>query len=344
MKVLVTRTDRLGDVLLATPVLKRILEVTPQAQVTFLVQKQWMPVLQFGDRVQLMEYRHDENVKDLSARLEREKFDAAVVIRDEKKISQAVFQAGIPTRVGPISTLRSILFFNRGKFQKRSQCIMHEAEYNLSLLTKIGIPFEGVADQPRDLPRSWVQMSTEAAARVSHWLEAQALTEKSFVCVHPGSSGSARYVSEEALILLMKQILQHGKKVVLTGGPHERELLLRYQKAVPSVILFDLVGLDDLAELYRKSASVVAHGTGPLHLAAAVDAPVMAIFPPLFVLSEKRWGPLTSQRVVWVPPQVNCPEKYRCRGPKCAYYDCMGRFDAQTAIQHIENLIQLKSP
>ena len=107
MKILVTRTDRLGDVLLATPVLKRIREFYPEAKLSFLVQKAWMPVLQYGEEVELIAYDPQESAVALGERLKKEKFDSVVILRDEKKVTQAVFRAGIPNRVGPYSSLRS---------------------------------------------------------------------------------------------------------------------------------------------------------------------------------------------------------------------------------------------
>jgi len=73
-------------------------------------------------------------------------------------------------------------------------------------------------------------------------------------------------------------------------------------------------------------------------LAAAVGTPVLAIFPPIFVLSEKRWGPLIPRRSVWVPPGVACPALYRCIGEKCEYYDCMDRFRVSDAIARLETI------
>ena len=129
-----------------------------------------------------------------------------------------------------------------------------------------------------------------------------------------------------------------GAKLIITGGPHEDELLQTIKAKAPEVLLFggqEAKGLAALAELYRRADTVIAHGTGPLHLAAAVGARVLAIFPPLFVLSERRWGPLTVKRLTWVP-DVDCPEKYRCRGPKCRYYDCMDRFEVGATVEKYE--------
>ncbi len=335
MRILVTRTDRLGDVILATPVLRRLRESDPDARISFLVRKSWMPVLAFGEGIDLIPYDPEESVSSLSARLKAGSFDIAYVLKDEKTVSWAVKKAGIPVRSGPYSTFRSFLLFNEGRFQRRSQCLMHEAEYNLDLVSRVT-----PADAPAELPRAWVATSIHAEERAQAFLVRAGLAEKPFLVIHPGSSGSARYVRPEKLHGLAAGLLKRGFAVVVSGGPLETGLLQEFKKAVPDAILLgsaEGLELDGLAGVYRKARAVVAHGTGPLHLAAAVGTPVFAVFPPLFVLSEKRWGPLTENRSVWVP-DVECPEKYRCRGPKCVHFDCMDRFEIETAVRRVEEL------
>ncbi|NDG83882.1 MAG: hypothetical protein EBX52_02465, partial [Proteobacteria bacterium] len=141
---------------------------------------------------------------------------------------------------------------------------------------------------------------------------------------------------------LARRWISAGASVVISGGALEGEVLDGFKSAVPGVVLLgpdEKLGLDGLAEVYRRSRGVIAHGTGPLHLAAAVGVPVFAVFPPLFVLSERRWGPLTTRRFVWVPG-VDCPEKFRCRGPRCAVYDCMDRFEIDFALLKTKELFK----
>jgi len=337
MRILVTRTDRLGDVLLATPVLRHLKETRPGARIHFLVRKEWMPVLAYGDAVTLMEFDPLEPADRLAERLRQAGFDEAYVLKDEAPVSKAVKKAGIPFRAGPYSTFRSFFLFNRGRLQRRSRCKMHEAEYNLDLVSP-RMPASGAAG----LPRAWIETNPAAKARARAFLEKSGILPGSFVAIHPGSSGSARYVKIERLHGLAEKWIARGVPVVVSGGALEGEVLEGFRRAVPGVSLLgprEELGLDGLAEVYRLSRGVVAHGTGPLHLAAAVDAPVFAIFPPLFVLSEKRWGPLVSKRFVWVPP-VECPEKFRCRGPRCAVYDCMDRFEIDLASRKAEELFR----
>jgi ADP-heptose:LPS heptosyltransferase len=342
-RILVTRTDRMGDVILATPVLKRLREYYPQAKISFLVREEWMPILQYGEEVELIPYRPQLGLAELVKTLRDRKFDAAIVLRDEALVSRAVKKAGIPFRVGPYSTLRSFLMFNHGMLQKRSRCSKHEAEYNLDLLSRVHVPVAPPARIPEELPRAWIHYSLEARTQIDQWLKDHSALGVKYWCIHPGSSGSSRYLSSGRMLEVVFECLARlsahpGAKLILTGGPHEGELLREIQAQAPEVLIFGGeggLGLAALAELYRRADAVIAHGTGPLHLAAASGTRVLAIFPPLFVLSEKRWGPLTPHRLTWLPA-VDCPEKFKCRGPKCRYYDCMDRFEVAGTIEDFE--------
>jgi ADP-heptose:LPS heptosyltransferase len=336
-RILVTRTDRLGDVILATPVLRRLIRSCPEAKIDFLVRKEWVPVLRFPEPVRTVIYDPNLPVGVLAAKFRAEKYDAAYVLRDDSPVTKAVYRAGIPFRVGPYSSLRSFFRFNKGLLQRRSRCLKHEAGYNLDLAGRLpgGLPV-----QDEDSPRAWIETSEEAKHLAGRFLSNHGLLPGTFLVIHPGSSGSARYVKQGALQALARALLRKGTPVVVSGGPAEEALIEAFRGEAPGVTLLGSgagIGLDGLAEVMRQARSVIAHGTGPLHLAAAVGTPVLAIFPPLFVLSERRWGPLVQPRSVWVP-EVTCPEKFRCAGPKCPVYDCMDLFDTDSALRTLENL------
>jgi heptosyltransferase-3 len=338
LRILVTRTDRLGDVMLATPVLAAIRQADPEAELYFLVQASWTPVLQFGSKVKLIIYDPNESTDALTAKLRSFHFDRAYVLRDEKKVSWAVKKAKIPVRIGPISTFRSLFLFNRGRLQRRSKCLMHEAEYNLDLVNPRTPALDTLS-----LPRSWVETSDDAKYKADTFLRSHGLKAKNFYVIHPGSSGSARYVSQERLHQFAHALVTQGIPVVVSGGPGEDLILEKFQIAVPEVKILgrtESIGLAGMAEVYRHARAVIAHGTGPLHLAAAVGTPTLGIFSPIFVLSEKRWGPLVFPRSVWTPPEVKCPAVYRCIGEKCEYYDCMDRFEIKEALTRLRTLIE----
>ncbi|WP_210035846.1 glycosyltransferase family 9 protein [Pseudonocardia parietis] len=109
-----------------------------------------------------------------------------------------------------------------------------------------------------------------------------------YVVVHPGASVPARRPSAERSAAHVRTLADAGYRVVVTGGPDERELTAR----VAGEHALDLAGAVDLpglAAVLDGARVVVAPNTGPAHLAAAVGTPVVSLFAP--VVPARRWQP-----------------------------------------------------
>ena len=112
-----------------------------------------------------------------------------------------------------------------------------------------------------------------------------------YVVVHPGVSVPARAWSPERYAELVDSLHAEGRRVVVTGGPGERELTARVAGDRQNDV-FDLGGATDLAGLAGVIAgaeAIVVGNTGPAHLAAAVGTPVVSLFAP--TVPEVRWRP-----------------------------------------------------
>ncbi|MGR6318359.1 HAD-IIIA family hydrolase [Micromonospora soli] len=109
-----------------------------------------------------------------------------------------------------------------------------------------------------------------------------------YVVVHPGSSAPARACPAQRCAEIVAALAADGHRVVVTGGPGERELTARVAAAGGT----DLGGSTDLAGLARIIAGarcLVVGNTGPAHLAAAVGTPVVSLFAPTVPFGQ--WGP-----------------------------------------------------
>ena len=115
-----------------------------------------------------------------------------------------------------------------------------------------------------------------------------------FVVVHPGASVPARALTPGHAGAVVEALRGAGHRVVLTGGPGERELVAETLAAsgARTSEVTDLAGRTTLAELAAVLAAadvVVVGNTGPAHLAAAVGTPVVSLFSP--VVPAERWAP-----------------------------------------------------
>lgn len=341
-RILVVRPDRIGDVVLSTPVLEALRGNFPDAEIHFLVRDAVVPVVEHNPHLNaVLEYRPDSAHRGFVGmlRLAREVrsrgFDLAVTLQASFPVSFALFLARVPRRIGPRSKWFSYVFFNSGVRQRRSAVEKHEADYNLALLEPLGIRVAPGYLEPL------VQAGATARARVDAFLETLGLgVGKDFVVVHPGMGGSALNWPEENYGSLAGRLARGGTPVVVTGSPAERELVERtavdargaaegiavhaYWGELPGGVR---AGLAEFMALLGRASVVVAPSTGPLHLASALGRPTVSFFPPIRVQSPRRWGPYTVSggegRHKVLVPEADCGQDFECLGPKCPNYFCM---------------------
>ncbi len=284
LRILIVRPDRLGDVVLSTPVFEAIKRHYPNAHLTALVQAMVIPVLRGLPHVDhFMTFDPDGKHKGirgffrLCSELRVSRFRIVVVLQSQWKIAAAALIAGIPTRIGPLSKLHSFLFYNKGVRQHRSDVEMHEADYNLQLLRRLGIRMG-----TRTVPTR-IHVSEQTKKGAKKWLEERACDlNKPLVMIHPGMGGSALNWPESNYHELILGLMREGYQVLVTAGPAEGALLDRVKKILEATLpqpqksqyfLFHAQpgqGLDFLAGLCFYSSLVVAPSTGPLHLAVAM--------------------------------------------------------------------------
>ncbi len=136
----------------------------------------------------------------------------------------------------------------------------------------------------------------DGALRVRDTADTTHLTgEDPYLVVHPGAAVPARAWSPERAARAVAALDAAGHRVVVTGGPGEKELTA----AVAGEYGLDLGGRTDLRELagvLSRARAVVTGNTGPSHLAAAVGAPVVCLFAP--VVPAERWAPYGVPHVV----------------------------------------------
>jgi len=154
-KILLVRTDRLGDVVLTLPMLPVLRTHFPDAHLAILVSAYPAEILHrnpYLDEVLL----YDDSVKlvpffQLLRSLRMRRFDTVVVVHPTLRLALLAFLAGIPIRVGTGYRWYSFLF-NRRVYEHRKDSKRHEAEYNLNLLAALGCQWKPPLEFPIQIP------------------------------------------------------------------------------------------------------------------------------------------------------------------------------------------------
>ncbi len=327
-RVLVTKLRHHGDVLLTTPVFTALARAAPGAQLDALVYLDTAPMLNGHpaiDRVHTIDRGWKSSGLANQARqewlllreLRRRRYDLLVHLTEHPRgltLARLLRPRWSVTReraTGGAMWRRHFTHFYR--LPERTQ--RHVVEQNLDALRRIGV-------YPDEADRRLVLIPDAAAtARVRHLLEQHGLPARGFVQVHPGSRWLFKCWPAQRTAALVDAIVADGWPVVLTAAPDDRERALiadLRSRLAPGTgrRVVDLTGALSLCELAALTGTARAFAgvdSAPMHIAAAMGTPTLALFGPS---SEQAWGPWqVAQRVV-------ISAKHSCR--PCGLDGCGG--------------------
>jgi heptosyltransferase I len=155
--------------------------------------------------------------------------------------------------------------------------------------------------------------------------------------IAPGTIWETKHWSIEGFAQVARHLIRSNLIVVLIGSNGERTLCQQVASAAPGTVnLAGLTTLSELAALIRRAAICITNDSGPMHLAVAVNRPVVSIFGP----TDSLWiGPYRQPNSV-LSAAVACAPCYLRRLSRCPYqHACMRGVSAQAVIERIETTL-----
>lgn len=321
MKVLVTRTDRLGDLVLSLPVFGWLNRARPDWEIHAMVAPSAVPLVEHHPGIaRVWTWSDRDDPAALLADLNAARFDAAVLLQYRRQLAALLRRAGIPRRHGPRSKVTSWFLLNRGVRQERSRGRRHELDYNLDLVRRLAPDADPLPDGDPGLYLSRRQLELGMRFRAD-----EAGGARKVVFVHPGSGGSALDWEPERFAEVANDLArQDGWRVFVTGSEADRRVIDRVRPFLkPEVaVLAGRYDLPDFMGVLSGGDLMVGPSTGPLHIAAALGLAAVGLYPPVVTMNPRRWGP----RGPWVrtlEPPVVCPARRVCTEEKCPHFNCM---------------------
>lgn len=304
--LLVTRTDRVGDLVLALPFINSLASRYPDSPVDVMASVYASPVLDHHKsvrntiRVLTSQLRQSARYrKEMLSRLSAYNYCAAIVLYPDRRIAQVISDASIPVRIGSGRRLHSLLFTHRLNHSRRENR-KHESEYNLDFLQFFD---DGELIRTADLV-----VTSEESEYARQQIQSTGVTVP-FIAIHPGSGGSADRWPMDRFLLLARKLQEMNHAVLITGGPAEKSAIEEQMKSVGMTFpsLLGTLDLRGLIAVLEHASLTISNSTGPLHLAAAQGGRVVGLYPARHSMSPVRWGPLGEDQVVIVPPNpCNC--------------------------------------
>lgn len=324
--IVAIRLDNIGDVVMLGPALRAVKATLPDARLTLLASRAgasaapllpwvddvmvWKPVWQdVGQKIPFDPARERQMIDDLAER----HFDAALIFTSFSQTPHVpgyiCYLAGIPLRAGESkefggSTLTTEI---RGAPDD-----MQQAERNLRLVEQLGFP---VGDR-----RLAVQISDEARQSAGALLREVGLADgESFILVHPGASAQARRIPAELGQEIVRWLDRRGWRTLITGADKEAELVQAVADRGGEHVdaLVGRTTLPEFAALIERASLVICGNTLPLHLAEAVNTPVVVLYSGTDL--DEQWRPrFTASRLLRRPTacypcyRFDCPIGQPC--------------------------------
>lgn len=343
MRVLVVRNDRIGDLVLTTPVISTIRANYKDAFIAILVSKYAEDIVKYNQEVNSVisdesgsARRGIKNFLSLFKKIRQEKFDCAIILFPTFRICLLLLLAGIKRRISHGSKWFVFLFCNEILLQHRSGVEKHEADYNLELAKVL-------KDVKVLVKKTSVSVTSDSIARVKKLLVEKGIS-KDFIIIHCGSGGSARNWSPQNYARLADMIIDKLKiRTVFSGRGNDLTIINEVIKSMKnsSPDIFSPDNVQELIALISLARCFIGPSTGPLHIANALNIPVVGFYSPVKVQSKKRWGPYNNTgKTLVFSPDVECPRRFRCAYEKCEYYDCMELIKVEDVFAGITEIIR----
>lgn len=299
--ILILRLSALGDVIHTFPAVQSLREAYPHARLGWVVERAYAPLVRAVAPVdEVFEVATRRWRQNLTANETRA--DIAGVRRELKLFAQQGWSidfqglmksaviggvAGAPTRIGfdrEAVRERASLFFTNRKIAVDSSG--HVVDVNLRLARALG---GGV---PVASPR-WDEFATDATGRLA------LLMREPFVVLLPGTGQTRKCWPPERYALLAKELRARCEvQILVVPGPGE-ESLANEVATRASVTVAERTSLDELAMLLSKARLVVGGDTGPLHLADAMNVPVVGLYGPTDPARNGPYNQLDSVISTW---------------------------------------------
>jgi heptosyltransferase II len=331
LKILVVAPSWIGDTVAAQPLFMRLHERHPDLALDVMAPPWVAPVLRRMPEVgSVVALPFAHGVLDLPGRrrlgqgLRGRRYDEAIVLPNSWKSALVPFFAGIPIRTGYTGEARYGLINNRHALDKAA-------------LPQIVQRYAALADPPgRSFPKTFPapKLRSDPAQRQAVLAEMQLARDPAPIAFCPGAEyGPAKRWPTAYYGQLARTLRERGHSVWLIGSAKDaavgEEIVAASADACRN--LCGRTGLDQAIDLLAAAQCVVTNDSGLMHVAAALDRPLVALFGS----SSPRFTPPLSYRaeVLWL--EIECSPCFRRECPK-GHFRCMRELHPEQVLQRVE--------
>jgi heptosyltransferase III len=323
-RLIISRTDNLGDVILTLPLLGYLKSEVPDLKISFIGKKYTNALI--SQCVFVDQFLDKDEVESDPKILADVHADTIIFIYPDKTLARLAKQAQIKHRVATAHRWYNWFYCNHLVDFSRLKSNLHESQLNFKLLK----PFKlnGDVDTSELIPYYGIQPSKNDYS--------QLLNKNYFnLIIHPKSRGSAREWPLEKYYELVESLPAESYRIFITGLKEEGDLI---RKEKPQLLnhpnVTDLTGRFNLTELtsfISQADGLLACSTGVLHLAAALGIYTLGLYSPMKPIHPGRWMPV-GKKTKYLVLKKDCSD---CRASKdCTCINSIGVDEVKEELNH----------
>jgi heptosyltransferase II len=276
--ILVRMPNWIGDLVMGTPVLTDIRAAFPKASITAMCRTPISELLVKDAAIDELfcftppanKFLRREEQRNIIAKIQTGKFDTAILLTNSFSSAWWCWQGKVARRIGYSAHLRRIFLTDPIRWPKQK---MHQVDLYKRLLEPLGVPRSDTA------PRLYVTKE-EVDGSKQLLFQRGYVPGKRLIGINPGASyGSAKCWPPERFRALALELLKEGY-VVFFGDASTFTLVREICQGLPeqAINLAGITSLRELACIIKDCDLLVTNDSGPMHIAAAFDTPLIALF------------------------------------------------------------------
>jgi len=328
-KILLIRLRRIGDIIMTTPAVALLKTRLQGASLTYLVEEPYRRLVEGNphlDRILVVEKRQKfRDFMRLLLEVRHEGYDALLDFHGGPRASWITFFSKARLKIGYRIKHKGFLYdirVPRAREDEDKGSFVHSVENHANLVRALGVAFEGSAIPPLVLP----DPAKEEVRRIREILEEKGALRSKNVVLHIGAGNEFRDWSTENITgLILRLARLPGVKIMLvaSGSAVDKRAEAEIYKEITAAgasgsdNIISLVGqlnLMEMKEVISRAALFVGPDSGPMHIAASTETPIVAYFGPTLPAHFAPW----NAKAIIIEKTMDCRP---CKQRRCVTAD-----------------------
>jgi ADP-heptose:LPS heptosyltransferase len=334
LRILIIRPDRIGDVVLSTPIPEEIKSNLKDCFIAVLVSSYTKDIYLNNPFIdEMLIYDKTNTIQSgykLIRLIKKYNFTHAFMLLPTEQINWLIYFSGIKYRIGVGHKFYQFITNTKSVYRRKYKPLKHEAEYCMDMVRKLGLTPQSVEPE--------IYLTDEEKKKAVELKQKVCSDGELLIGINSTSGNSApNWLPSEYRNLIDKLKSLSKIKIAITDNNPPVEL-----RNIPGIVYPNFNNsLRNSIINFSTLDLLVSASTGPMHIAAALKVKTLSLFTRAEACSPELWGPLGNKSVILLPDEET--DKELCfPDPKSYHFDGQGGINSRRVFEEIKNILMLK--